>query len=64
MSNHPLLWGLAATGISQLFFCYLPAMNTLLGTRPIDAKAWGVIGLTSIFVIPVFMMISKKRQNP
>lgn len=39
-SNRWLILGVAAQGVAQLAITYLPAMNTVFGTAPIDAAAW------------------------
>ena len=40
LSNPWILVGMAAQAVGQVAITYLPAMNTVFGTAPIDAAAW------------------------
>jgi cation-transporting ATPase F len=40
LSNRWVVGGLLAQAVGQLLITYLPVMNTLFGTAPIDAAAW------------------------
>lgn len=39
-SNRWIIVGVTVQAIGQLAITYLPAMNTLFGTAPIDGQAW------------------------
>lgn len=52
--NKPLLGALAISVSLQLIAVYLPVMNRLLGTTPLDVKTWGIIlaaAILSAFVV-------------
>lgn len=55
-SNRWVLGGLAVQAIGQLAFTYLPVMNQLFGSAPIDAKTWLrvlVVGLLTWVIVTV-----------
>ncbi|PND59657.1 carbonate dehydratase [Mycobacterium sp. ENV421] len=62
-SNPWVILGVAAQAAGQFAITYLPAMNTMFGTAPIDAPAWlrilGVAVVTSIVT-----SIDKRLRRP
>jgi cation-transporting ATPase F len=42
-SNRPLLLGVASMALLQLLFTYVPAMNLLFGSAPLNYRDWGWI---------------------
>lgn len=63
-TNHWLLWGVGLMVVLQLFYTYLPAMNSTFGSRPIGLVEWMVI-LTCSFIIYIVIEIEKwlRRRN-
>ncbi|MBP7867005.1 MAG: cation-transporting P-type ATPase [Acidobacteria bacterium] len=59
-------WAWAGAGVMltlQLAFAYLPTLNRLFGSAPIDAPAWGVIALLSLALSAVVGLEKKLRSR-
>jgi magnesium-transporting ATPase (P-type) len=52
-SNPWIYAGIGALLVLQLGFVYLPFMNNLFGSAPLDLQAWGLSLLAAFIVVPV-----------
>ncbi len=62
-SNRWIILGVTAQALGQLAITYLPAMNTIFGTAPIDAAAWLRI-FAIAFATSVVVAIDKRLRRP
>lgn len=53
LGNRYVLWAIALVLLFQLLFTYLPPMQTLFGTAPLDLASWGqiVAVASSVFIL-------------
>ena len=64
-SNRWIIVGVATQAVGQLAITYLPAMNTMFGTAPIDAPAWlriFAIASTTSVVVAIDKRLRRPRQ--
>jgi magnesium-transporting ATPase (P-type) len=62
-SNPAIYIGIAVVVLLQLAFMYLPFMNWLFDTVPLDGDAWLKSILTGVFVLPVISIEKWLRQR-
>ncbi|WP_407666455.1 cation-transporting P-type ATPase [Mycobacterium pinniadriaticum] len=62
-SNRWIILGVATQAVGQLAITYLPAMNTMFGTAPIDAPAWLRI-LAVAVATSVIVAVDKRLRRP
>ena len=61
-SNRWIILGVTAQAVAQLAITYLPAMNTVFGTAPIEMGAWlRIFGLA--FAASVVVAIDKRLRR-
>ncbi|MBE0596418.1 MAG: HAD-IC family P-type ATPase, partial [Desulfuromonadales bacterium] len=53
LGNRYVLWAIALVLLFQMLFTYLPPMQTLFGTAPLDLATWGrIVGIAaSVFIL-------------
>lgn len=65
--SNPMIWlGIGTMAILQALYTYLPVMNSLLGSAPIDAAQWGrvfLVGFAAFFIIG-FQKRVHRRMSP
>lgn len=62
LSNHFLLMAVFSSLLLVLCIVYIPFLNQVLGTMPLNIKDWGIVGIASLFPLLV-VEIMKKRKN-
>jgi len=62
-SNPWIYAGIGALLVLQLSFVYLPFMNNLFGSAPLDLRAWGLSLLAALIVIPVVAAEKRWRKR-
>ncbi len=61
-TNNAVLIGITLMTAVQIAFTYLPVMNTLFGSSPIDWSAWSLIIVSSIAIYLIVEMEKKFRS--
>lgn len=65
--SNPMIWlGIGTMAILQALYTYLPVMNSLFGSAPIDAAQWGrvfLVGFAAFFIIG-FQKRVHRRMSP
>jgi magnesium-transporting ATPase (P-type) len=62
-SNPWIYAGIGALVVLQLGFVYLPLMNDLFGSAPLDLRSWGLTLLAALIVVPVVAAEKRWRKR-
>ena len=55
-SNPSVIWGIGFVILTHIAFVYLPFMNTLFGSSPLNLEAWlSSVGI-AIFILPIIAL--------
>jgi len=63
LTNKMIYAGIAVLLLLQAAFVYIPFMNTLFETAPIDLRSWLMSGLCGFTVVPVIYAIRKLEER-
>jgi Ca2+-transporting ATPase len=57
LSSNPWIYvGIAAILLLQLAFVYLPFMNALFGSAPLNLKSWGEAATVGLLIVPIISL--------